>query len=171
VRIAAPLAHPNIVPLIDSGNAEGLLYYVMPFVQGEVLRRRLRRSGRLAPPDALPLLRDVADALQQAHASGVVHRDLKPENVLVVDGRAFLLDFGIAKLIGDDDSHLTLTAPARITQELRPIAGDRERAFELMALTLKPGRLLAETARLVRCAALRARPPAARADAYCSTTR
>ena len=99
VQIAARLAHPHIVGLIDSGNADGLLYYVMPFVEGETLRARLDRAGPLPYADALPLLHDIADALAHAHAAGVVHRDLKPANVLCVGAHAFLMDFGVAKLV------------------------------------------------------------------------
>jgi len=99
VQIAARLAHPHIVGLIDSGDADGLLYYVMPFVEGETLRARLDRTGPLPYAKALPLLRDIADALAHAHAAGVVHRDLKPANVLCVGAHAFLMDFGVAKLV------------------------------------------------------------------------
>ena len=98
VQIAARLSHPHILALIDSGEAEGLLYYVMPFVGGQTLRDRLERSGKLSLREAIMLLRDTADALAHAHAAGVVHRDLKPENVLCVGSHAFLLDFGVAKL-------------------------------------------------------------------------
>lgn len=98
VRIAALLAHPHILPLIDSGDADGLLYYVMPYVGGGTLRERLGAGTPLPLAEAVTLLRDIADALAHAHAAGVVHRDLKPENVLVVGAHAFLLDFGVAKL-------------------------------------------------------------------------
>lgn len=97
VRIAAQLAHPHIIPLLDSGDADGLLYFVMPRIPGETLRERLKRSGDLPVIDAMRLLRDIADALMHAHAAGVVHRDLKPENVLCSGDHAFLLDFGIAQ--------------------------------------------------------------------------
>jgi tRNA A-37 threonylcarbamoyl transferase component Bud32/tetratricopeptide (TPR) repeat protein len=97
VRIAAQLVHPHIVPLLDSGEADGLLYFVMPRIPGETLRERLRRTSQLDPTDAMRLLRDIADALMHAHAAGVVHRDLKPENVLCSGDHAFLLDFGIAQ--------------------------------------------------------------------------
>jgi tRNA A-37 threonylcarbamoyl transferase component Bud32 len=96
VRIAAQLAHPHILPLIDSGEADGLLYYVMPHLEGETLRDRLERLGRIPAPQAVGLLRDIADALRAAHAAGVVHRDLKPENVLCAGDHAYLIDFGIA---------------------------------------------------------------------------
>ncbi len=99
VQIAARLGHPHIVGLIDSGDADGLLYYVMPYIEGETLRARLDRTGALRYADALPLLRDVAQALAYAHAAGVVHRDLKPANVLCAGTRALLLDFGVAKVV------------------------------------------------------------------------
>ena len=99
VRIAARLAHPHIVGLIDSGVERELYYYVMPWVEGETLRRILRGGPRPTLEATLGLLRDVADALAFAHRAGVVHRDLKPENVLVAGDHAYLLDFGVAKLI------------------------------------------------------------------------
>ena len=99
VQIAARLEHPHIVGLIDSGDADGLLYYVMPYLEGETLRARLDRTGALRYADALPLLRDVARALAYAHAAGVVHRDLKPANVLCAGTRALLMDFGVAKVV------------------------------------------------------------------------
>jgi serine/threonine-protein kinase len=99
VRIAARLTHPHILPLIDSGEADGLLFYVMPRVQGEPLRDVLGREGPLPMPQALPLLHDVADALAHAHGQGVVHRDLKPENILCAQGHSYLMDFGVARLL------------------------------------------------------------------------
>lgn len=98
IQILARLSHPHILALLDSGEADGLLYYVMPFVQGATLRDRLR-DGALRLEDSLPLLRDIAAALAHAHAEGLVHRDLKPDNILVADGHAFLMDFGVAKLL------------------------------------------------------------------------
>lgn len=98
-RIVAQLAHPHIVGLIDSGEAGDVLYYVMPYLEGETLRERLKRMGPLPIPMVLTLLRDVADALRHAHRAGVVHRDLKPGNIFLVGDHAFLLDFGIAKLL------------------------------------------------------------------------
>jgi serine/threonine-protein kinase len=111
VRIAAQLAHPHILGLIDSGEANGLLYYVMPFVEGETLRTRLSGGERVPLSEALTLLRDVADALAYAHRAGVVHRDLKPENVLCVGGHAFLLDFGVALLLTPVTGDLFVTNP------------------------------------------------------------
>jgi serine/threonine-protein kinase len=97
VRITANLSHPHILPLLDSGEADGLLYYVMPYVTGESLRARLDREGRLPPADALAIAREVADALGYAHRRGIVHRDVKPENILLEGTHALVADFGIAR--------------------------------------------------------------------------
>lgn len=96
IKLTASLQHPNILPLFDSGVADGLLYYVMPFVEGETLRRRLERERQLPIADAVRLATEIADALHYAHGHGVVHRDIKPENVLLQSGRAVVADFGIA---------------------------------------------------------------------------
>jgi Tol biopolymer transport system component len=96
IRVTASLQHPHILPLFDSGNADGVLWYAMPFVEGETLRSRLTREGPLPVAEALRLAREVADALEHAHARGVVHRDIKPENVLLQHGHALVADFGIA---------------------------------------------------------------------------
>lgn len=97
IAIAARLNHPHIVPLHDSGEADGLLYYVMPHVQGESLRARLQRERQLPLDDALQIAREVADALAYAHTTGVIHRDIKPENILLSAGHALVADFGIAR--------------------------------------------------------------------------
>lgn len=107
VRIAARLSHPHILALIDSGEADGIRYFVMPHVGGTTLRERLAAEGALSVASAITLLRDIADALAHAHDAGVVHRDLKPENVLCVGDHAFLLDFGVAKLEGTPHSGAT----------------------------------------------------------------
>src|SRR6185503_15084192 len=96
IRTTARLQHPHILPLLDSGDADGLLYYVMPFVAGETLRARLERERQLPVADALRITREVADALGAAHALGIIHRDIKPENVLLQGGHALVADFGIA---------------------------------------------------------------------------
>ena len=99
IEIAAGLTHPNILPLHDSGSASGLLYYVMPFVEGESLRDRLVRDTQLPLGVALQLARETADALAYAHAHGVIHRDIKPENILLASGHALVADFGIARAL------------------------------------------------------------------------
>jgi serine/threonine-protein kinase len=99
IKIAANLHHPHILPLYDSGEADGFLYYVMPYVEGESLRDRLEREKQLAIDDALQVAREVADALSYAHAHGVIHRDIKPENILLESGHAVVADFGIARAV------------------------------------------------------------------------
>jgi len=96
IRTTARLQHPHILPLLDSGEADGLLYYVMPLVTGETLRARLEREKQLPIPEAVRIAREVASALDYAHRQGVVHRDIKPENILLHDGSALVADFGIA---------------------------------------------------------------------------
>jgi serine/threonine-protein kinase len=96
IRVTASLQHPHILPLFDSGGADGVLWYAMPFVEGETLRARLTREGPLPVAEALRLAREVADALDHAHTRGIVHRDIKPENVLLQHGHALVADFGIA---------------------------------------------------------------------------
>src|SRR5687767_2223860 len=96
IRTTARLQHPHILPLLDSGTADSLLYYVMPYVRGETLRTRLERERQLPLDDALRIAREVADALAHAHGVGVIHRDIKPENILLQSGHALVADFGIA---------------------------------------------------------------------------
>ena len=110
IQIAARLSHPHILPMFDSGDANGLLYYVMPFVEGESLRGRLKRETQLPIEDAVLIACEVADALSYAHAFGVVHRDIKPKNILLHGGHAVVADFGIARVIQDaGGEHLTKT--------------------------------------------------------------
>src|SRR5256886_7043447 len=99
IEIAARLNHPHILTLHDSGEAAGLLYYVMPYIEGESLRDRLNREKQLPLDDALQIAREVADALSYAHSHDVVHRDIKPENILLQSGHALVADFGIARAI------------------------------------------------------------------------
>ena len=96
IKTTAKLQHPHILPLLDSGDADGLLYYVMPYVTGETLRARLERERQLPIDDAVRIAREVADALGDAHAHGIIHRDIKPENILLQGGHALVADFGIA---------------------------------------------------------------------------
>jgi serine/threonine-protein kinase len=100
VRLAARLQHPHIVGVFDSGEADGQLWFTMPFVEGESLRHRLDRERQLPVPEALRLTREVAGALDFAHRHGVIHRDIKPENILLSDGHALVADFGIARALG-----------------------------------------------------------------------
>lgn len=104
IRIAARLAHPHILPLIDSGEADGLLYYVTPHVPDGSLRERLEREGRLPVAEALRIAREVGAALDYAHRQGFIHRDVKPENILFADGLAVLADFGIARALCTTDA-------------------------------------------------------------------
>src|SRR6185437_8216654 len=96
IKISARLDHPHILTLIDSGDADGMLYYVLPYVRGETLRDKLNREHQLALDDAFTITKQVASALDYAHRQGLVHRDIKPENILLQEGEAMLTDFGIA---------------------------------------------------------------------------
>jgi serine/threonine-protein kinase len=111
IGIAAKLTHPHILPLYDSGEANGQFYYVTPFIQGESLRQHLEHVPQLNPRESVVLAHALASALECAHAQGIVHRDLKPENVLLVSGQALLSDFGIAQVLrlGEDPQRFTLT--------------------------------------------------------------
>ncbi|HEU5040318.1 MAG TPA: protein kinase, partial [Gemmatimonadales bacterium] len=123
IRIAAHLQHPHILPVFDSGECAGRLWYAMPYVEGESLRDRLRREGPLPLGTALRVARHVAEALDYAHRHGVVHRDIKPENILLADGQAVVADFGIARPIDTgDETGITLTGivigtPAYVSPE------------------------------------------------------
>jgi serine/threonine protein kinase/Tfp pilus assembly protein PilF len=99
IRFSARLTHPHILPLLDSGMTDGRPFYVMPFVDGETVRQRLDRLGRLPVEDAVSIAREIADALDYAHAADVLHRDVKPENVMMLGEHAVVLDFGIARAI------------------------------------------------------------------------
>jgi serine/threonine-protein kinase len=99
IKLTARLIHPHILPLLDSGDAEGVLYYVMPFAEGESLRDRITREKQLPMEDALQVAREIADALSYAHGQGLIHRDIKPENILLEDGHAVVADFGIARAL------------------------------------------------------------------------
>ena len=99
IRVAAQLQHPNILGLYDSGVADGLLYYVMPFIEGESLRDRLDREHQLPIEDAVRIVREAAEALHYAHERKIIHRDIKPENILLQGGHALVADFGIAKAV------------------------------------------------------------------------
>jgi serine/threonine-protein kinase len=129
IQLSASLQHPHIVPLLTAGGSADVLYYTMPFVEGEALRTRLAREGELPVRDAVRILKDVADALAYAHARGIVHRDIKPDNVLLTGNHAVVADFGVAKAVSQakGDSGLTsvgvaLGTPAYMAPE--QAAGD-----------------------------------------------
>ena len=109
IEVAAQLQHPNILPLHDSGEADGFLYYVMPYVQGESLRERLAKQGELPIHEAVKILSEVVDALAAAHALGVVHRDIKPDNVMMSGRHALVTDFGVAKAVSEATGRSKLT--------------------------------------------------------------
>src|SRR5207253_2008296 len=96
IKTTAKLQHPHILPLLDSGEADGLLYYVMPVVTGESLRVRMEREGQLSINESIRIAKETASALDYAHRHAVIHRDIKPENILLHDGQAIVADFGIA---------------------------------------------------------------------------
>jgi eukaryotic-like serine/threonine-protein kinase len=110
INIAAQLQSPHILPLLDSGEADGLLYYVMPYIEGDSLRGLLAKQGALAPSEAVRLLRDVVDGLAHAHRASVLHRDIKPDNVMIADRHALLVDFGVAKAMRDATKQHDLTS-------------------------------------------------------------
>jgi serine/threonine-protein kinase len=111
IQLAAKLQHPHIVPLLQAGEMDGILYFTMPYIDGESLRTRLDRGGALAMPDAVRVLRHIASALSYAHKQGVVHRDIKPDNVLIADEFALVTDFGVARALSEsvtqNDTRLT----------------------------------------------------------------
>jgi serine/threonine-protein kinase len=123
IEVAAQLRHPNILPLFDSGEAGGQLYFVMPLVEGESLRARLAREHQLPVDEALRIAGEIADALQYAHERGVIHRDIKPENILLESGHAMLSDFGIARVVSGSGEHrltetgLVVGTPAYMSPE------------------------------------------------------
>src|SRR3990172_8805629 len=101
IQVTANLQHPNLLPLFDSGEAQGLLFYVMPYVEGESLRKRLEREKQLPIDEAVHITVAVASALDYAHGHGVIHRDLKPENILLQAGQPVIADFGIALAVSN----------------------------------------------------------------------
>ena len=111
IATAARLQHPHIVPVHDSGEAEGFVYYVMPYVTGETLRARLERDPQLKLEEARHIVHEVADALDYAHRNGIVHRDIKPENILLSNGHALILDFGIARAASESADGERITFP------------------------------------------------------------
>ncbi len=119
MQILRTLDHPRIIPILEPGEADGALFFTMPYVPGETLRARLDRTGPLPIREALVIARDVAEALGHAHGRGVVHRDVKPANVLLADGRAYLMDFGYANAP-------SLTTPTAAARDARLAIGTPE---------------------------------------------
>jgi serine/threonine-protein kinase len=139
VEIAANLSHPHILPMYDSGEADGVLYYVMPYVEGESLSARLKREGELPVASALQLAREVADALAYAHKRGIVHRDIKPANILLSAGHALVADFGIARALEAEGEAITKTGlavgtPQYMSPEQATGAKDVDARTDLYAL-------------------------------------
>ncbi len=140
IRIAARLAHPHILPLLDSGATAGWLYYTMPFVEGETLRTRLTREKELPLEDALRIASEVADALNYAHSRDVVHRDIKPENILIEAGHAVVSDFGIARALTTAASQqltatgLAIGSPAYMSPEQATAAREVDGRSDLYSL-------------------------------------
>jgi len=140
IKLAARLQHPNILPVYDSGVADGLLFYVMPFVEGESLRERLEREPQLPLDDALQITREVADALSYAHSHDVVHRDIKPENIMLSGGHAIVTDFGIARAVsaagGDKltETGLAIGTPAYMPPEQAAGTGQVDRRSDIYSL-------------------------------------
>jgi serine/threonine-protein kinase len=130
IKVTARLQHPNLLPLFDSGEAAGRLYYVMPYIEGETLRERVKREGPLSVDEVARLVSLIAGALDFAHARGVVHRDLKPENILLQAGQPVISDFGIALAVRNSggkritQSGFTLGTPEYMSPE--QAAGDKE---------------------------------------------
>ncbi len=143
IEIAARLQHPHIVPLLDSGEAGGLLYLVMPYIEGESLRHRLVREGRLPVGDVIRILADVADALAYAHDRGVLHRDIKPDNILLAGRHALVTDFGVAKAVSMASSQsreltggLAIGTPAYMAPEQALAEPDLDGRADLYALSV-----------------------------------
>jgi len=121
IRTMAQLRHPHILPLHDSGEADGLLFYVMPYIEGETLRQRLERESPLSLDEVVRITREVASALDSAHKSGVIHCDIKPENILLDDGGALVADFGIAQAVSTaTSSHAKLRLIAGTPHYMSP---------------------------------------------------
>jgi serine/threonine-protein kinase len=110
IRTVANLTHPHILPIFDSGEADGFLYYVLPYAKGESLRSRLTKEKQLPVEDAIQITREIAGALAYAHREGVIHRDVKPANIMLEEGHAVLADFGVAHAVAEaKDERLTRT--------------------------------------------------------------
>src|SRR5690349_9453044 len=162
IQLTARLQHPHIVPILSAGEMDGLPFYTMPFVEGESLRVRLVRAGAMAVADVVNILRDVARALDFAHAQGVIHRDIKPDNILLAGESATVTDFGIAKAIaaariGDDDAltqlGMALGTPQYMAPEQIAADPDIDHRADLYSLGCVAYEMLAGEAPFARLAA------------------
>src|SRR5262245_17477915 len=140
IRLCARLQHPHILVVHDSGNADGLLWFTMPFVQGENLRSRLARERQLPLESALRIAREVADALHYAHQNGVIHRDIKPENILLSGSHALVADFGIARALSPEgseqltESGISLGTPRYMSPEQAVAQRDIDQRTDIYSL-------------------------------------
>jgi serine/threonine-protein kinase len=138
IEIAAQLSHPHILPVHDSGASQGLLYYVMPYVDGESLRERLHREGQLPPDEAVRLAREVAEAIAYAHGRGIIHRDIKPANIMLGAGHALVADFGIARAVRNEagltGTGLAVGTPQYMSPEQASGARDVDARADIYAL-------------------------------------
>jgi serine/threonine protein kinase len=174
IAFTARLDHPHILPLLDSGESDGLLYYVMPLVEGESLRDRLKREKQLSIDDALQITREIASALSHAHGHGVLHRDIKPENIMLSGGHARVADFGIGRALSATavDNNLTLTGlavgtPTYMSPEQASGASDVDARSDVYSLACvlyemlagQPPYLASSTAALLARKSLEPMPP------------
>jgi serine/threonine-protein kinase len=144
IKVTANLQHPNLLPLFDSGEAAGLLFYVMPYVEGETLRARLDREKQLPVDDAVRIAVAIGSALEYAHAAGVIHRDLKPENILMQSGQPVVADFGIALAVSNaggarvTQTGLSLGTPQYMSPEQASGRGSSVISFAMIACAVVP---------------------------------
>ncbi|MDB4909124.1 MAG: protein kinase [Gemmatimonadetes bacterium] len=157
IEIAAQLQHPNILPLLDSGEANGMLYYVMPFVEGKSLRQRLARDHELPVGEAVRLIMEIVDALSAAHARGIVHRDIKPDNVMLSGRHALVTDFGVARAVSQATSTSQLTSmgialgtPSYMSPEQASADPSMDHRADLYSVGVMAYELLAGTLPFVR---------------------
>ncbi|MBC7894011.1 MAG: serine/threonine protein kinase, partial [Cytophagaceae bacterium] len=140
IKTTASLQHPHILPLFDSGTADGFLFYVMPYIEGETIREKLNRETQFGVDQALRITCEVADALDYAHRHGVIHRDIKPENILLYDGRAMVMDFGIALAVSAaaggrmTETGLSLGTPHYMSPEQATAEKDLTKRSDLYSL-------------------------------------
>lgn len=140
IRTVAQLSHPHIIPLYDSGERDGFLFYVMPFIEGESLRALLAREGKLPVPQAMAIAHEVAEGLAYAHGRGVVHRDIKPDNIMMSAGHALIVDYGIARAMSSTDADvltqtgLSLGTPLYMSPEQAAADPDVDQRTDVYAL-------------------------------------